>query len=83
MFIVAYLHEGFLIFGKCLCSYLTIARELYREIFDMMDPIFLREVACYSYKCGTIVGDDFCMPPHWQRIFSNYEVAKGSSHFSF
>jgi len=76
MFIVAYLHEGSLII-EVLVFNLTISQRVIQGDLDMMDPIFLREVACYSYKCGTIVGDDFCHATPLAEDILKYEVAKG------
>src|SRR5882724_11159541 len=43
----------------------------------MMDPIFFGEVPRCSYKCRTIVSDDFCYPtPAAEGILKN-EVAEG------
>ena len=75
MFIVAGLHEGFP-YVEVLSFDLAISLGVIRGDLDMMDPIFFGEVSCCSYKCGTIVGDDFCYPTPLVEDLKN-EVTEG------
>src|SRR5882724_9958356 len=59
MFIVACLHEGFPYIEVLPFDHAISLGVVWGDL-DIMDPIFLREVPCCSYECGTIVSDNFC-----------------------
>ena len=76
MFIVAGLHEGFP-YVEVLLFDDAISLEVIWGTLDVMDPIFFGEVPRCSYKCGTIVSDDFCYPTPLAGDILKNEVAEG------
>src|SRR5882724_10507163 len=76
IFIVTCLHEGFPYIEVLSFNHAIILGVVWGDL-DMMDPIFLREVPCCSYKCRTIISDYFSHATPSTVDILKYEVAKG------
>ena len=76
MFIVACLHEGFPYIEVLLFNHAISLGVVWGDL-DMMDPIFLREVPCCSYKCRTIISDYFSHATPSTEDILKYEVTEG------